>query len=184
MVYFFCDYSDPATLLAVNIYRALLKQLFDDRNMPDHIRHRIIEQCRQSCHGPNEHDLATILSGSIEACHSLRIMIDGLDECSDETQSCLSEQVSQWLNVGNSVVKVIVTSREEEKPLRHLRTFANLKFDVSMLQADIEAFISKSVTSCISRGNLTIRNKNLKELITSKLSEKAQGMYDCFELRT
>ncbi|MDI1487058.1 MAG: hypothetical protein OHK93_006321 [Ramalina farinacea] len=106
---------------------------------------------------------STILSGSIEACHSLRIMIDGLDECSDETQSCLSEQVSQWLNVGNSVVKVIVTSREEEKPLRHLRTFANLKFDVSMLQADIEAFISK--------------NKNLKELITSKLSEKAQGMF-------
>ena len=80
--------------------------------------------------------------------------------------------------MGNSIVKVIVTCREEEKPLRHLRAFANLKFDVSMLHADIEAFISKSVTSCISKGNLTIKNKNLKRLITSKLSEKAQGMYD------
>lgn len=176
LLYFFCDYSDPATLLTANVHRALLKQLFDNNLMPKSVKQRLFKECRRSSHGPNEHDLAIMLSESIEACHFLQIVIDGLDECSDETQSCLSEQILGWLNMGTSIVKVIVTCREEENPLRHFRTMANLKFEVSVLHADIEAFISKSVDSCISAGKLTIRNKELGSLIINKLSEKAQGM--------
>ena len=181
ILYFFCDYSDPATLLIVNFYRALLKQLFDNKKMSDIVKQRIFEQYKRSTHGPNEHDLATMLSESIEACQSLQIIVDGLDECSDETQSGLSDQISQWSNVGKAIVKIIVTCREEEKPLRYLRSFANLKFDESILYADINAFISKSVELCISKGSLTIKNRAMKSLISSKLSEKAQGMYDLFE---
>ena len=176
IVYFFCDYSDPATLLTSNIHRALLKQLFDKGKLRDRAKQRIVEQSKRSIHGPNEHALATILSESIEACDSLRIIVDGLDESSEETQICISEQISEWSSVGQSTVKVIVTCREEGKPLRHLKSFANLKIRPSILHADIEAFIIKSVKLCISRGNITIKNKDLESLITSKLSEKAQGM--------
>ena len=111
-------------------------------------------------------------------------MVDGLDECSNETQSGLSEQFSLWSNVGKAIVKVIVTCREEEKPLRYLKSFANLKFDESILSADIGAFISKSVQLYISRGSLTIKNREMESLISSKLSEKAQGMYDWIEMWT
>lgn len=178
IVYFFCDYSDPATLLAVNIYRALLKQLYDNKMMSDQVKKGIFEQCERSSHGPNQHDLANYLSQSIEDCRPLHIMVNGLDECSGKTQDCLSDQVLRWSSVETSVVKVIVTCREEEKPLRLLRTFSNLKFDASILHPDIQAFISKSIESCISSGNLTIKGKDLESLITSKLSKKAQGMYD------
>ena len=74
-------------------------------------------------------------------------------------------------------MKVFVTCREEERPLRYLGGFEKIKLSATASADDITSYITSTIRLSIEVGDLTLRNSALEADIVSKLVAKAQGMY-------
>lgn len=176
-LYFYCDYANPPTLQPVHIYRALLRQLFVKGLMTEAVVKSVVETLRVNINGLDEQKLTRLICDAVQGCPSLHVILDGLDECERDVQQAVTSTFCRLLAFEHSLIKILVTCRDEGHLLTKLSEFGRLQVSRHASAADMQSYISHSVTSDISLGNLTIRNSALKEEIISKLVEKAQGMY-------
>ena len=175
-IYFYCDYADLPTLQPVNVYRALLQQLFFKGLLTEDAITTVIKTVRENVHGPSEQMLTNLLYAAVQSCPGLRVIVDGLDECERNVQEAITSTLCHFMTIGNTVVKVLITGRDETHLLARLRGFSRLHISSHASRADIRSYISHSIVSKIASGNLTLRNQDLKHEIISRLAEKAQGM--------
>ena len=175
-IYFYCDYADSLTLQPINLYRALLQQLFFRGLLTEAVVKSIIETLRSNVHGLDEQKLTDFICAAIQSCAGLHVIIDGLEECERDTQQAVTKFLCRLLTTGHPVVKVLITCRDEGHLLTGLSGFGRLHISSQASAADIESYISHAIASSLSSGDLTLRNRALKEEIISTLMEKAQGM--------
>ena len=176
-MYFYCDYADPLALQPVNVYRALLQQLFFKGLMPEATINCIIELLKKDVHGLGEQKLTDLICAAVQSCAVLHVFMDGLDECDRDAQDAITKTLYRLLGIGHPIVKIFVTCRDEGYLLTALGDFDRLHISTRASAADIQSYVSHAIASCISSGSMTLRNPALKEEIVSKLVEKAQGMY-------
>ena len=175
-VYHYCDYSEPATLEPMQIYRMLLQQLFSKNCMPDSAIETVVDKLKYNANGLDEEELVELLLNIFQSCRDLRLFVDGLDECSRPVQRTIVSFFKQLTVSDRSSVKILVTCRDEGYLLKDLSQYRQMRLSPEASTEDIKAYISDAVNLKLSSGDLYLGNMALRQEIVSALVAKAQGM--------
>lgn len=176
--YFYCDYANPPSLQPLHMYRALLQQMFFRGLLSETIIKSVVEALRLNVNGLSEEKLTDLIFNAVQSCEGLHIFLDGLDECEKGVQQGLTGFLCRLMNIGHPMIRVLITCRDEGHLLTKFESFGRLQITSQVSAADMQSYISHTVTSSLSSGDLTLRNPALKEEIISRLISKAQGMYE------
>ena len=175
-IYFYCDYADLPTLQPANVYRALLQQLFFKGLMTEGTINTVVETLKENVHGLSEQMLTNMINAAVQSCGGLCVIVDGLDECERNVQEAITSTLCHLVTIDNTIVKVLVTGRDEAYLLKRLSSFSRLHISDHASKADIRSYISHAIVSNLSSGDLFLRDQALKDEIIARLAEKAQGM--------
>ncbi|KAH7310162.1 hypothetical protein BKA65DRAFT_559174 [Rhexocercosporidium sp. MPI-PUGE-AT-0058] len=108
------------------------------------------------------------------------IVIDALDECDPEKRADLLEALESILRKSTSLVKIFVSSRDDQDIVWHLRSYPNLELSSDKNKDDIISFIQKETGLLIQRGKLlrwSTDKENLKTKIIEIVTKDASGMF-------
>ena len=109
------------------------------------------------------------------------IIIDALDECDPEEREMLLDAIESLLQDSSlGLLKVFLSSRDDQDIACQLRNYPNLELVSSRNSTDIEAFVREETDRLIKKRRL-LRNSHAKEelkvLITNEVSRSADGMF-------
>lgn len=107
------------------------------------------------------------------------IVIDALDECDPEKRADLLEALESILRESASLVKIFVSSRDDQDIVWHLRSYPNLELSSGKNKDDIISFVQRETDSLVRRGKLlrwSTDKENLRTKIMEKVTEDADGM--------
>ena len=177
-LFHFCDFSRPLTMQPGQISRALLKQLFVSNVMPEPHIEKVVSFFKEAPHGPPDRQSKDLLLDAIEncICKTVNVVFDGLDECEKPDQRTICDLLNSLAASNRSGVKVLATCREEERPVGYLKPFGQLRLTSDTSHADIEAFVTGAVQSCVDRREMVIKNPSLRQEVITELVSKADGM--------
>ena len=181
-VYYYCDYTDLRTLEPLQIFGNFMKQLFMKGLLSESQENQIAQ--RYSSTGgdilqPDEIELADLTESAFLSCTAgLRIVLDGIDECSIIVQQLLTRFLKRLSTSAKSKLHIMVTCREEDQLLRTLNTYQRVQISSDTTFSDMESFIYASVRAELEKGTLKVQNRALEQEIVSELVAKAQGMLE------
>lgn len=184
-VYFYCsrnaaeaERSDPAVILG-----SITRQLASVQpGLP--LLDPVVEKWKKKGQGFNSNGLQVE-----ESCHLIlelieqypitTIVIDALDECDPEKRQCLLDTFENMLQDSLGLVKIFVSSRDDQDIVCTLREYPNLDIVSDKNTVDIESFV-KTETERLVRKRRLLRNSNAREefkaLIIDRVSKGADGM--------
>lgn len=147
-VAFFCISSDPAKSKTITVLRALaIKLLFLNKHAPDSVQRLFKSDDDNFCN--NMIDIGTaieVLKGLIQQIDRVHIILDGLDECSD--QSILLHALQSISNAQtHGIVKWLFTARPEPEIRAALLKLGSKELMVPQdsLMVDIRSFMKGSL---------------------------------------
>ncbi|KAI3600420.1 hypothetical protein WG66_001747 [Moniliophthora roreri] len=109
------------------------------------------------------------------------IVIDAIDECDYATRHELLRIVVGLLDgANNNLVKILIASRDDQDIVNTLHHFPSISITSERNGRDISKFVEKQTEILISEGRLLrdiAEKEQLKEMITCKLIERANGMF-------
>lgn len=110
------------------------------------------------------------------------IVIDALDECDPEKRGVLLEALSTIVDNSTGLVKIFISSRDDQDIVLHLGECPNLKIQASHNQDDITRYVNSEVGEVIhsKKWRSGKVDEKLEQEIKLALIEKAQGMSVCF----
>ena len=105
------------------------------------------------------------------------IVIDALDECNPESRPDLFTALEDIVRQAPGLVKLFVSSRNDQDLVCHLKNCSNLEIDAIQNQADIARFIDWKVNQ-VARAELLLGKapSELLNKIKMVLLDGAQGM--------
>ncbi|KAG9558105.1 hypothetical protein KCU71_g10405, partial [Aureobasidium melanogenum] len=107
------------------------------------------------------------------------IVIDGLDECSEDRRSPILDFIVKTLRESSSTVKLFVSSRKEydiDNRFIHLNTPA-IELEPGKITPDIRSFVRHEASRLRSESQLRIRDDALFEEVVQNLVSKSDGMF-------
>ena len=107
------------------------------------------------------------------------IVIDALDECDPERRTVLLETLELILQESSSLVKIFVSSRDDQDIVLSLRDYPNLELLSGMNKDDISSFITAETDNLIKRKRLLALSTNKEKLkieIIEQVTKNADGM--------
>ena len=186
-VYFYCsrnaaepERSDPAAILA-----SIVRQLSCvEPGLP--LLPLVIEKYEKKGQGFSSRGLqieesCELITKLIEHYPMTTIVIDALDECDPEKRDMLLDAIESLLqNSSLGLLKVFLSSRDDQDIACTLREYPNLDLVSSRNSADIEAFVREETERLVKKRRL-LRNSHAKEalkrLIIDEVSRGADGMF-------
>ena len=106
-------------------------------------------------------------------------MIDALDECDPAKRDKLLDALEDILEEAPSLVKIFVSSRNDQDIVSQLRHYPNLAIDSDRNGGDITEFVRTETNRLIEKRKLlkySHEKAELTELITGQISKEADGM--------
>ncbi|KAI8314950.1 hypothetical protein K4K61_003396 [Colletotrichum sp. SAR11_59] len=110
---------------------------------------------------------------------TVTIVIDALDECNPATRDILLDTLEFLLNASPCLLKVFVSSRDDQDIVYNLRKYPNLTLSSDCNTADIELFVRSETTRLVKKGSLLCYSERKEELcdkIVHELTCGAHGM--------
>ena len=108
------------------------------------------------------------------------IIVDALDECDPETRQSLLDAFEDILQEAAGLVKIFVSSRDDQDIVCILREYPNLDISSDKNTHDIQTFV-RIETERLVRKRRLLRNSRTREgmqaLIIEQVSAGAEGMY-------
>lgn len=182
VVYFYCNYREPARRDPASVLRALVKQLClvsPSGELPEPIL--LIYQTREknghqsgALHLSESRDLIVQLS---TAFTQTTIVIDALDECNRETRRDLFD-ILKHIIASTKNVRIFVTGRSDGDIRKILCGFPSHYIEATDNQGDIGTYINSEIERCC-REKLLLDgeiDEGLKSDIVSALIKGADGM--------
>lgn len=173
--------SDPEAILA-----SLARQL--SNHQPEHpLLKPTIEIYKQKeaqgfASGPLriEESLALIIQ-LVEHYPLTIIVIDALDECDPAKRADLLEAFETILQESSNLVKIFVSSRDDQDIMLHLQRYPNLDIRSDRNSDDIARFVKAEVERLVEKRKLLRytqdeKKQEMKELIVDKVIVGATGM--------
>ena len=103
------------------------------------------------------------------------IVIDALDECDPERQADLLETLEEILQESSSLVKIFVSSRDDQDIVLHLRDYPNLELSSDKNMDDITLFVAAETSTLIKRRKLLAFSSNKEHLKTEIIEQVTKG---------
>jgi hypothetical protein len=129
--------------------------------------------------GSGKSKLASIVIELSEYYPVTTIIIDALHECDPERRSDLLEAFGIVLCRSTQLVKIFVTSRDDQGITWSLQNYPNIHLSSSRNKGDISTFVETEVESLVKKGKLLRFSQSkdeLKSLIIDKIVKGANGM--------
>ncbi|KAL9066249.1 MAG: hypothetical protein Q9161_007706 [Pseudevernia consocians] len=108
------------------------------------------------------------------------VVVDALDECDPNMRQDLLDAFEHILKESAGLVKIFVSSRNDQDIVYTLRGYPNLDIVSNMNTADIQAYVKVETQKLVKSGQL-LRNSRAKEemtaLIVDRVSSGADGMF-------
>ena len=186
-VFFYCSRnaaelqrSDPAAILS-----SIVRQL--SCTEPGHpLLSPIIEIYERKGQGYSSQGLQVeesrdLIMRLIEYYPMTTIVIDALDECDPEKRELLLDTIESLLQHSSlGLLKVFLSSRDDQDISCTLREYPNLDLVSSRNSADIEAFVKEETDRLIRKQRLlrnSLAKESLKVLIIEEVARAADGMF-------
>lgn len=176
VVYHYFDYAEPRTLQGKHLFEAIVKQLIMGGLVSAEIECQLRQSVIKEARVPGENLLQKSIFSTVEAFRGLYVILDGLDECENETRRDVTVLIEHLLAKNEAAVKIFVSCREDEHILRSLDVHPCIQLSEPMMATDIDAFITGSVRSKVRSGELRINSPALEEEIVAELVTKAHGL--------
>ncbi len=184
-VYFYCsrnaaeaERSDPAIILGSIVRQLASLQPGLTLLSP------VIEKWKKkgqgfSSKGLQVEESCDLILKLIEEYPVTTIVIDALDECDIEKRQCLLDAFESILQDSLGLVKIFVSSRDDQDIACTLREYPNLDIVSDRNTVDIKSFVRIETENLVSKRRL-LRNstarEELKALIIDRVSKGADGM--------
>lgn len=169
LIYFYCDFNDPAKQGAVNLYGSLIAQLLEQAvDIPDDVE-TLYQKYNKRPAAPDH--LKDVFSGLIQKLSKVVIIIDGLDDCIDSEK--VVDGLLQLKNNPNDNMNVLVTSRNGPATRLALSGISNLAIKAENVAVDIELYVKSEIERHVKLRRL---KSEIKAEITAKLVHGANGM--------
>ena len=107
------------------------------------------------------------------------IVIDALDECNPATRRQLLSAIESILKGSSSLVKVFVTSRDDQDIVYKLQAYPNLELSSNRNSGDIARFVESETNSMVESGALlwySTSREELRQRIIKEVTNGAHGM--------
>ena len=176
IIYFYCDYAEPATLDPTRLVSSLIKQCLEqlplDRftdtfNCP--FQEGNLVPCLPTC--------IQFLKLLLEDYDKVYLVLDGIDQLTADGQCAILTLIGDLLRLPRVAVKVIVTSGSENHVIKHtLRPHKTLLLTKARVQVDISLFIEEQIESIVGAQNPLLRNERLRKEVIDALLAGASEM--------
>jgi hypothetical protein len=168
------SFTDPNFQDLTMLVALLLKQLCQQHNS---IPEELLKAKRQARDPASVSDSNMFLSVT-ELYQRTFVVVDGLDECSEEKRSPILDFLVEVSSRSNSHVKILVSSRKESDindQFKRLSTPA-IELETGIITPDIRGFVHYEASRLRAESKLHVRDDGLFEEIVQKLVEKSDGM--------
>ncbi|KAM6539852.1 hypothetical protein FALCPG4_001605 [Fusarium falciforme] len=177
VAFFFCDYKNPATLLPINIIGAIASQIARQNDdafdlLQDYYKELHPAQALDRVADVDE--LRAVISKMSKLFRQTIIVVDGLDECGENTDSVL-DSISE-LSMSTTTTSLALFSRDE----LNIRIRLHEEFEEISIEAhkeDIELFVRAEMEQRIQNNRLKVNNLKIKDEIGEVLIMRANGMF-------
>jgi hypothetical protein len=185
-VYFYClrNPTEPARSNPQAILASLARQLSSTQPGKPLLQPSIDLYDEEEAEGfvsgqPQLDQSLKLIMQLIELYPQTTIILDALDECDPATRLDLLRALEHILKHSCSLVKVFVSSRNDQDIVLQLNGYLNLEIDSRRNSNDIAQFVNAEVERLIKDGKL-LRNSNsrddMKEMIIRKVTTGAAQM--------
>jgi NACHT domain len=184
MLYFLCTEAMPGSKQCKTLFRAIVTQLV--QKQPD-LCAFIQNEFVNNGHQASVAQLRQLLPVLLSAFSSIRIIVDGLDECDEKEQNSFLTELTKLAGCNNSSssCKILISSQDFITISRSLRKRSSI--NLSQERAPIQTAISRFVRSRITRNHLLYdpenSNKTLAAQVEQTLVNKADGLSLCGKKR-
>lgn len=127
---------------------------------------------------PGYTELHDVLARMTKHFDKVFLVLDALDECTEDQRRELLEALSGIVSPENSNhgnVKLFITSRREPDIQRAFEYFPVIEIEAKKVNKDIESFVDVKLDQYLQDGDLNIGD-TLKNKIRNALVDKAGGM--------
>ena len=185
-VYFYCarNAAEPERSKPDAVFASILRQLTCSH--PDApVLTPVIEAYKSrgegfSSNGLDLDDSRDLIVDLVENYGMTTIVVDALDESDPQLRESLLDAFEHILKESAGLVKIFVSSRNDQDIVHILRTYPNLDISSDRNAADIDTYVKTETQKLVKSGQL-LRNSSTKEkmteLIIERLSSGAGGMF-------
>ena len=175
LCFYYCDYSDHASLDMSNLLGSIVKQLLARLPLAN-LDDQVLQTFGEEGSKPSDERLINLLLNVLAHFTKLFLVLDGIDELTKDGQLFIAEMVKLLL-LSQTTVKIFITSRREEVTIRKMfDMYPHINMSAAYLHADISSYVNHSVQSRIESSDLVVQNPGLKQEIIDALIEGAKDM--------
>lgn len=165
----YLKYNEPEQVVS-SLLGAVLRQLIQDSNILDQAVQDLYEHHRQRSTPPPLESIVLLLQKTFQTYKDAFLVIDGLDECEEETRWDLIDQVNKFPGV-----RVMVTSRYLSSIEEELENF--VRFEIKANKMDMELYIDYQVQRNRNLRRMVQRAPRLRQDIKSAVVKTAENMF-------
>ncbi|KAJ9129512.1 Velvet factor, partial [Pleurostoma richardsiae] len=125
-------------------------------------------------------EIRTLIMQLSEHYPTITIILDALDECNPSTRECLISAMESILQESPCLIKIFVSSRDDQDIVYKLRQYPNLDLSSDRNSGDIAKLVEWETSRLIKAGTMlrfSTKRQELKQKIIQKVATDAQGMF-------
>lgn len=166
----YCNFKDGHVQTPESLLAALCVQLVSDsETVPESIETLYRLHCNKRTR-PTVQEIQNVLHEMLKQPKSTYVIVDALDECTDEVRSFLVRE----LKALRTKIRLLVTTRPIEKIVEEFQD--GLIIDIRAREDDLRRYITSRIVNSGKLSNLLRRRTPLAKDINHKIISKANGM--------
>lgn len=178
VAFFFCDYKNEDTWKPLSVLGAIASQLARQYDEAFDILKAYFDTLhpeRGLEKAADLDELRVTITKMVELFDQVTVIIDGLDECGDQTHNVV-ESIAQTTSDSEQLTVALFSRDEIDIRLRLEDEFKHIPIAAST--GDIELFVGAEIQQRAQSGRLGLLTTVMKDEIRERLVEGANGMYD------
>lgn len=184
--YFFITSANEESMKVRTVIESLIaQQLKMQFTIPNHIESQINILMQSAA---SLQDLFELLRMTIKLSKIAYLIIDGLDECPEFDRNKILEFIAHYPQNTTSVCKIVISSRSDIDIMKGLSGALTGCTELALSdvrdRADINHYIEDQIQERIHKGTLVVRDPSLIDEIKTVLSQRSEGMYDIYLIRS
>ncbi|KAH7343012.1 hypothetical protein BKA65DRAFT_587311 [Rhexocercosporidium sp. MPI-PUGE-AT-0058] len=172
-VFFFCNSRTDSVDLCSQVLRTLILELLRSQH---HLTSHIFEHFARQRQTPSLGQIKKLLPDLLSAVSSVRIVIDGLDECQEKSQKVILTELLSAAKASTSTCKIFLSSRVETFISKAMRK----KPIISLTEKREKTKVDEDIRDYVRHSLMPLRDNfpgTLVDDVERTVVRKAQGMF-------
>lgn len=177
VAFFFCNHGSNLSRVPTNILGTLAAQIAKQSDQAFSCLdqyYRELHPSRNLSSSPSRVGLIQAIQDMAEGFDHVLIVVDGLDECGDETDNVVEDLYS--LSTSGNFISIALLSRNEQNIRAKLEEdFYHI--EIAAHKEDLQLYVPAEIEKRIQTKKLRIKSASFKDEIIRKLVNDADGMW-------